>query len=131
MKPLSKAAQVSGFLGPKPCSDRLLAAPRDKSCVHLSNGRCYFRNVPTVRAKALQLCPTLQPYDCSPPGSSVHEESPGKSTGVGCHALQTQGLNPRPLCFLHWQVGSLPRVPSEKPNLPYAATTCPTWGRTQ
>ena len=37
--------------------------------------------------------------DCSPPGSSVHEDSPGKSTGVGCHALfqgilPTQGLNP-------------------------------------
>ena len=25
--------------------------------------------------------------DCSPPGSSVHEDSPGKNTGVGCHAL--------------------------------------------
>ena len=23
--------------------------------------------------------------DCSPPGSSVHGDSPGKSTGVGCH----------------------------------------------
>ena len=25
--------------------------------------------------------------DCTLPGSSVHGESPGKSTGVGCHAL--------------------------------------------
>ena len=25
--------------------------------------------------------------DCSPPGSSVHGISPGKNTGVGCHAL--------------------------------------------
>ena len=37
--------------------------------------------------------------DCSPPGSSVHGDSPGKNTGVGCHALlrgifPTQGLNP-------------------------------------
>ena len=37
--------------------------------------------------------------DCSPPDSSVHGESPGKNTGVGCHALlhgifPTQGLNP-------------------------------------
>ena len=36
--------------------------------------------------------------DCSPPGSSVHGDSPGKNTGVGCHALlqaivPTQGLN--------------------------------------
>ena len=25
--------------------------------------------------------------DCSPPGVSVHEDSPGKNSGVGCHAL--------------------------------------------
>ena len=33
-------------------------------------------------------CPTLcDPMDCSPPGPSVHWNSPGKNTGVGCHAL--------------------------------------------
>ena len=43
--------------------------------------------------------PTLcDPMDCSPPGSSDHGDSPGKNTGVGCHALlqgifQTQGSN--------------------------------------
>ena len=47
---------------------------------------------------------------CSPPGFSVHEDSPGKNTGVGCHALlqgifPTQGLN---LHLLHWHVDSLP-----------------------
>ena len=37
-------------------------------------------------AKLLQLCLTLcDPMNCSPPGSSVHEDSPGKSTGVSCH----------------------------------------------
>ena len=46
-----------------------------------------------------QLCPTLQVcMDCSPPGSSVHGDSPGKNTGVGCHFLlqeifSTQGSN--------------------------------------
>ena len=46
-----------------------------------------------------QLCPTLcNPMGCSPPGSSVHGDSPGKNPGVGCHALlqgifPTQGLN--------------------------------------
>ena len=46
------------------------------------------------------LCPNLcDPMDCSPPGSSVHGDSSGKNTGVGCHALlqgifPTQGLNP-------------------------------------
>ena len=50
-----------------------------------------------------QLCLTLcDLMDCSPPGSSVHGNSPGKNTGVGCHALfqrivPTQGLNPGPL----------------------------------
>ena len=47
-----------------------------------------------------QSCPTLRdPMDCSLPGFSVHEDSPGKNTRVGCHALlqgivPTQGSNP-------------------------------------
>ena len=47
-----------------------------------------------------QSCPTLSnSMDCSPPGSSVHGDSPGKNTGVGCHALRqvifpTQESNP-------------------------------------
>ena len=41
---------------------------------------------------------SCDPMDCSLPGSSVHEDSPGKNTGVGCHFLlqgifPTQGLN--------------------------------------
>ena len=41
-----------------------------------------------------QLCPTLcDPMDCSPPGSSVHGESPGKYARVGCHPL-LQGIFP-------------------------------------
>ena len=59
--------------------------------------------------------------DCSPPGSSVHGASPGKNTGVGCHFLlqgifPTQESNPRLLCFLYWQAGSLPLVPPGKPH---------------
>ena len=54
------------------------------------------------------------------PGSSDHRDSPGKNTGVGCHALlqgifPTQGSNPPLLHFLHWQVGSLPLAPPGKP----------------
>ena len=30
---------------------------------------------------------SLRPPWTSPPGSSVHEDSPGKNTGLGCHAL--------------------------------------------
>ena len=69
-----------------------------------------------------QSCPTLcDPMDCAPPGSSVHGNSPGKNTGVDCHALLqgiclTQGLNPHLLSLLHWQVGSLPLAPLGKPS---------------
>ena len=47
-----------------------------------------------------QFCLTLcNPMDCSPPGTSILGDSPGKNTGVGCHALfqgifPSQGLNP-------------------------------------
>ena len=38
-----------------------------------------------------QLSPTLcHPMDYILPGSSVHGDSPGKNTGVGCHALLLQ-----------------------------------------
>ena len=41
-----------------------------------------------------QLCPTLcDPMDCSLPGSSLRGDSPGKNTGVGCHA-RLQGISP-------------------------------------
>ena len=39
-----------------------------------------------------QSCLTLcDPMDYTPPGSSVHGNSPGKDTGAGCHAL-LQGI---------------------------------------
>ena len=53
-----------------------------------------------VLCLVVQSRPTLcDPIDCSLPGTSVHGDSPGKDTGVGCHALlqgifPTQGLNP-------------------------------------
>ena len=68
----------------------------------------------TLCAKLLQLCPTLcDLIDCSLPGSSVHGDSPGKNTRVGCYALfqgifSTQGSNLSLLRLLYWQVGSLP-----------------------
>ena len=74
-----------------------------------------------VCVQSLQSCSTLcDPMDCSPPGSSVHGDSPGKNTGVGCHALlqgvfPTQGSNPGLLCLLHRQAGFLPLAPPGKP----------------
>ena len=73
-----------------------------------------------MRAKLLQSCPTLcDSMDCSPPGSSVHGESPDRTTGVGCYAF-LQGIFPTQianLCLLnllHWQTGSLLLVPPGK-----------------
>ena len=36
---------------------------------------------------------SLGPHNCSLPGSSVHGDSPGKNTGLGCHFL-LQGIFP-------------------------------------
>ena len=49
-----------------------------------------------VAQSCLTLCDRM---DCSPPGSSVHGDSPDKNTAVGCCALlqgvfPTQGSNP-------------------------------------
>ena len=48
------------------------------------------------------------PMDCSPPGSSVHGDSPVKNTRVGCHAL-LQGIFPNQ--------GSNPSLPRCRPIL--------------
>ena len=49
--------------------------------------------------------------DCSLPGSSVHGDSPGKNTGVGCYALlqkifPTRGSNPG-LPYCRWILNCL------------------------
>ena len=74
----------------------------------------------SVLCLVTQSCPTLCDHmDRSPPGSSVHGDSPGKNTGVGCHTLlqgifPSQGSNPglphcRPiLCHRSHQGSPLP-----------------------
>ena len=69
-----------------------------------------------VHAQSLQSCPTLRDSRLLCPWAS-----PGKNIGVGCHFLlqgtfPTQGLNLRLLHLLHWQEGSLPLAPPEKPG---------------
>ena len=55
--------------------------------------------IAAAAAKLLQLCPALcDPTEGSPPGSSVHGDSPGKNSGVGSLSLfqgifLTQELN--------------------------------------
>ena len=59
-----------------------------------------------------QSCPALcNPMACSLSYSSVHRDSPGKNTGVGCHALP-QGIFPTSSPAL--QVDSLPSEPPGK-----------------
>ena len=57
--------------------------------------------------------------DCSPPGSSVHGDFPGKNTGVGSHFLlqgdlPNPGLEPRSPTL---QADSLLSEPPGKPML--------------
>ena len=47
----------------------------------------------TILCSVLCLDVQCYPMDCSLPGFSVHEDSSGKNTGVGCHAL-FQGIFP-------------------------------------
>ena len=55
---------------------------------------------------AVPSCLTLcHPMDCRLQGSSLHVDSPGKNTGVGCHAL-LQGIFPVQelnQCLLHYR----------------------------
>ena len=85
--------------------------------------------------KKLHWCLTLcHPINHSLPSSFVHGNSPSNKTGVGCHTLlqgifPTQGSNPHVLSRMHWQVGSLPLVPPEKPHsalvlYKYGITVC-------
>ena len=62
-----------------------------------------------------------KPYGLLPARLFCQWNSPSKDTGAGCHALPqiiflTQGSNPRLLCLLHWQAGSLPSAPTGKPR---------------
>ena len=61
-----------------------------------------------------QSSPALyDPRDCSPPGSSVHGDSPGKNTGVGCHTFLQGSSQPRSPTL---QADSLPSEPPGKPK---------------
>ena len=49
---------------------------------------CTVNLICAVLCLVTQLCLTVcNPMDCSPPGSSVRGNSPGKNTGMGFHAL--------------------------------------------
>ena len=65
--------------------------------IHTGFRKSHSKNIQSMNV--LVVSDSFQPMDCSPSGSSVHRDSPGKNTGVGCHALlqgifPTQGSNP-------------------------------------
>ena len=105
---------------------------REYCYINVSSVKYFFICVPRgfmlncVGAKLLLLCLTLcDPMDCHLLGSSVHGDSPGKSTGVGCHALLqgiflTQELNMCLLHLLHWQADSLTGPPGKHPYVELA-----------
>ena len=69
-----------------------------------------------VHAKSL-VSKSLWPCGLEPAWLLCPWGSPGKNTGVGCHALlwgifPTWGLKPCLLCLWHCQAGSLPLVPA-------------------
>ena len=54
-------------------------------------------------AKLLQSCLNLcDPMDSSPPGSSVHGDSPGKNTGVGCMPSSRGSSQPKDLTHISY-----------------------------
>ena len=61
---------------------------------------------------------SLRPCKCSPTGSSVHGDSPGKNAGVGSHSLlqdlPNPGIKPRSPAL---QADSLPSEPPGKPKI--------------
>ena len=88
--------QRPGF---KSLSNLLVALEMDNAC---------------MPCKSLQLCLTLcDPMDCSLPGSSVHGVLQARILEWVARP-SSRGLNPRLLCLLHWQAGSLSLVPPGK-----------------
>ena len=63
---------------------------------HQGSPHIYISLYACLHAKSLQSCLTLcDPMACSLPGSSVHGNSPGKNTGVGCQATSRGSSQPR------------------------------------
>jgi len=73
---------------------------------------------------------SLRPHGLQPTMLLCLWNSPGKNTGVHCHALlkgifPAQGWNSHLLHLLLWQMGSLPPVsPGKSPNVSYLISSC-------
>ena len=91
-----KVHSLSSYIPKHPCNI-LLGEKKDPEAK--PRAACFLLGR-AVLCVVAQSCLTLRnTEDCSPPGSSVHGDPPGKNTGVGCHALlqgifPTQGSSP-------------------------------------
>ena len=91
------------------CVRRLCRCISELGILHLEN---------SVSCSAVSMF--LKPHGLYPSWLLCLWDSPGKNTGVGCHALlqrifPTQGLNPCLLGLLHWQADSSLLAPPGKP----------------
>ena len=82
----------------------------------LKRGWC---GCPLMRACSVTSNP-LRPHGLQPARLLCPWNSPGKTTGAGCHfhlqgIFLTQGSNPHLLYLLHWQTGTLSAEPQGKP----------------
>ena len=88
-------------------------------------------NICAVLCLVTQSSPTVfDPMDCSPPGSSVHGDSPGKKTGSGLLCpppgdLPNPGIEPRSPAL---QADSLQSEPLRKPKNTGAGSLSPLQG---
>ena len=90
---------ISGSFKPSLSFKNFLLPDLGDSCGSQCQGILFGTSL-AVLCLVAQSCQTLcDSMDCSLPGSSVHRDSSGKSTGVGCHFLvhgffPTQRSNP-------------------------------------
>ena len=103
------------------CVYTAMSQPGSKYKIIIPVSNIYICCAVLSRSSCLTLC---NPMDCSPPGSSVHGDSPDKNTGMGCHALlqrifQTQELNRG---LLHCKQILLPAELPRKPRYTHTHT---------
>ena len=80
----------------------------------ISSPWCSVSFCAVVLNRSVQLC---NPMDCSPPGSSVHGDSLGKNTGVGCQLTNTNTrqitqlfISSVYILYLYWLIYGLFRI---------------------
>ena len=93
---------------------------QDNSYVNSGSRICHSKMSPwhAVLCLVAQLCPTLcDPVDCSPLGSSVHGDSPGRKTGVSSLSASLEDL-PDPGIELGSPALQADSLPAELPGKP-------------